>query len=63
MTNGIVKCVNCERLPKQHMNKETKTFILKCPNCHIKTNEFVVADNALHEWNEIHGSIRENKEE
>lgn len=54
MTNGIVKCINCHTLPKQHINKETKNFILKCPNCSIKTSEYSNPDKALAEWNEVH---------
>ena len=54
MTNGIVRCTNCDTLPKQHMNKETKKFILKCPNCKIKTPEENTPDEALAFWNSIH---------
>ena len=53
MTNGIVKCINCNTLPKQHINKETKNFILKCPNCKIKTIELETPDKALAYWNKL----------
>jgi len=54
MANGVIRCVNCETLPKQHINKETNNIILKCPNCKIKTGEYATHEVALKEWNRIH---------
>lgn len=41
-------------LPKQHMNKETKQYSLKCPNCKIKTTEMDTHKEALDFWNDLH---------
>lgn len=54
MTNGIVRCSNCNTLPKQHINKETKKFSLKCPECKMKTKEYDKINIALAEWNRTH---------
>lgn len=50
----IQRCINCDLLPKQHINKRTKDFSLKCPNCKIKTSEYKTFDLALSEWNSVH---------
>ena len=53
-TLPIQRCINCNLLPKQHINKVTKKYSLKCPECKIKTSEYKTFDLALSEWNSIH---------